>query len=52
MLPATVSDVAHVQVIRVDPEIFVLPPLGDAVAVVGGEAFRRAHYFDHQMGSS
>ena len=45
-LPAEVSYAAHVHVTRVDPEIFVPPAPGDPVAVVRGEAFRRALYFD------
>ncbi len=45
-LPADVSYVAHVQVTRVDPEVFVPPAPGDAVHVVRGEEFARALYFD------
>lgn len=45
-LPADVSYAAHVQVTRVDPEIFVPPAPGDVASVVRGEDFRRALYFD------
>lgn len=46
LLPADVSYAAHVQVTRVDPEIFVPPAPGDAVSVVRGAAFEKALYFD------
>src|SRR4051794_34141240 len=36
-LPADVSYAAHVQVTRVDPEIFVPPTPGDEVRIVRGE---------------
>lgn len=45
-LPADISYAAHVQVTRVEPEVFVPPAPGDAVSVVRGEEFRRALYFD------
>jgi DNA helicase HerA-like ATPase len=45
-LPVDVSYAAHVQVTRVDPEVFVPPHPGDAVRVVRGEEFQRALYFD------
>ena len=45
-LPADVSYAAHVQVTRVEPEVFVPPSPGEAVSVVRGEEFRRALYFD------
>jgi DNA helicase HerA-like ATPase len=45
-LPADVSYAAHVQVTRVEPEVFVPPSPGGPVEVVGGEEFRRALYFD------
>jgi uncharacterized protein len=45
-LPADVSYAAHVQVTRVEPEVFVPPDPGEAVSVVRGEEFRRALYFD------
>lgn len=45
-LPAEISYAAHVQVTRVDPEIFVPPAPGDPACAVRGEAFRRALYFD------
>src|SRR5207248_3660139 len=40
------SYAAHVQVTRVDPEIFVPPAPGDTVIAVRGEEFARALYFD------
>ena len=46
VMPADVSYAAHVQVTRLDPEIFVPPGPGDSVRVVRGEEFRRALYFD------
>jgi uncharacterized protein len=45
-LPADISYAAHVQVTRVEPELFVPPTPGDSVQVVRGEEFRRALYFD------
>jgi uncharacterized protein len=45
-LPADVSYAAHVQVTRVEPEVFVPPSPGAPVDVVHGEEFRRALYFD------
>ncbi len=45
-LPADVSYAAHVQVTRVEPEVFVPPSPGEAVSVVRDEEFRRALYFD------
>lgn len=45
-LPADVSYAAHVQVTRVEPEMFVPPGPGEAVSVVRDEEFRRALYFD------
>jgi DNA helicase HerA-like ATPase len=45
-LPVDVSYAAHVQVTRIEPEIFVPPHPGDAVEVVRGEEFQRALYFD------
>lgn len=45
-LPADVSYAAHVQVTRVEPEVFVPPGPGEAVSVVRDEEFRRALYFD------
>src|SRR5262249_52240032 len=44
--PVDVSYAAHVQVTRVDPEVFVPPHPGDAAEVVRGEDFQRALYFD------
>jgi DNA helicase HerA-like ATPase len=52
LLPADISYAAHVQVTRVDPEIFVPPAPGDAVAVVRGLAFEKALYFDRMERSS
>lgn len=45
-LPVDVSYAAHVQVTRIDPEVFVPPHPGDAVHVVQGAEFERALYFD------
>ena len=45
-LPADVSYAAHVQVTRVEPEVFVPPSPGNLVEVVRGEDFRKALYFD------
>ena len=45
-LPADVSYAAHVQVTRVEPEVFVPPSPGAPVDVVRGEEFRTALYFD------
>jgi DNA helicase HerA-like ATPase len=45
-LPADVSYAAHVQVTRVEPEVFVPPGPGEPVSVVHDEEFRRALYFD------
>lgn len=45
-LPADVSYAAHVQVTRIEPEVFVPPSPGEAVSVVRDEEFRRALYFD------
>jgi len=45
-LPADVSYAAHVQVTRVEPEVFVPPSPGAPVDVVRDEEFRRALYFD------
>jgi hypothetical protein len=45
-LPVEISCAAHVQVTRIDPEVFAPPSPGDAAAVVRGEQFQRALYFD------
>lgn len=45
-LPVDVSYAAHVQVTRIDPEVFVPPSPGDVVRVVRGEDFQRALYID------
>ena len=45
-LPVEVSYAAHVQVTRIDPEVFVPPDPGTEVQVVRGEAFQKALYFD------
>ncbi len=45
-LPVDVSYAAHVQVTRIDPEVFVPPHPGDRAEVVRGEDFQRALYFD------
>ena len=45
-LPVEVSYAAHIQVTRVDPEIFVPPHPGNQVRIVRGERFQRALYID------
>ena len=45
-MPVDVSYAAHVQVTRVDPEIFVPPHPGDEARIVRGAAFQQALYFD------
>ncbi len=45
-LPVDISYAAHVQVTRVDPEVFIPPHPGDAVRVVRGAEFQEALYFD------
>src|ERR1044071_572105 len=45
-LPVEVSYAAHVQVTRVDPEVFVPPHPGDTASVVRGAAFEHALSFD------
>jgi len=45
-LPVDTSYAAHVQVTRVDPEIFIPPQPGDRVRLVRGAEFERALYFD------
>jgi DNA helicase HerA-like ATPase len=45
-LPVDVSYAAHVQVTRVEPEVYVPPHPGDAAEVVRGAAFQRALSFD------
>ena len=45
-LPVDISYAAHVQVTRVDPEVFIPPNPGDAIRVVRGEEFQEALYFD------
>ncbi|MEO8360172.1 MAG: ATP-binding protein [Vicinamibacteria bacterium] len=45
-LPVEVSYAAHIQVTRVDPEIFVPPHPGNAVRIVRGEEFQRALFID------
>lgn len=45
-LPVEVSYAAHVQVTRIDPELFIPPHPGDRVMVVHGDDFERALYFD------
>ena len=46
ILPVDVSYAAHVQVTRIDPEVFVPPHPGSEVRIVGGEQFRRALFID------
>lgn len=45
-LPVQISYAAHVQVTRLDPEIFVPPQPGTEARVVRGEDFQRALSFD------
>jgi uncharacterized protein len=45
-LPVDISYAAHVQITRVDPEIFIPPHPGNRVRVVRGEEFQRALAFD------
>ena len=45
-LPVDVSYAAHVQVTRVDPEVFVPPHPGDEARLVVGAEFQQALYFD------
>lgn len=45
-LPVEVSYAAHIQVTRVDPEIFVPPQPGNEVRIVRGHEFRRALFID------
>ena len=42
-LPVDVSYAAHIQVTRVDPEIFVPPHPGNEVRIVRGEQFQRLY---------
>lgn len=45
-MPADISYAAHVQVTRIDPEIFIPPHPGNRAWVVRGEEFQKALYFD------
>ncbi len=45
-LPVEVSYAAHVQVTRIDPEVFTPPNPGTPAQVVRGEAYQKALYFD------
>jgi uncharacterized protein len=45
-LPVEVSYAAHIQVTRVDPEIFVPPQPGNEVRLVRGQEFQRALFID------
>ena len=45
-LPVQVSYAAHVQVTRLDPEVFVPPHPGTLAHIVHGEAYQKALYFD------
>ena len=45
-LPVEVSYAAHIQVTRVDPEIFVPPQPGNEVRIVHGQEFQRALFID------
>lgn len=46
LLPVEISYAAHVQVTRVDPEIFVPPQPGAEVRIVSGQEFQRALFID------
>jgi len=48
-LPVEVSYAAHVQVTRVDPEIFVPPQPGNEVRIVRGQEFQRALFMDRMQ---
>jgi hypothetical protein len=45
-LPVEVSYAAHVQVTRIDPEVFAPPHPGTEVRLLSGEAFQRALHVD------
>jgi uncharacterized protein len=45
-LPVEVSYAAHVQVTRLDPEVFIPPHPGSPACIVRGEAYQKALYFD------
>lgn len=45
-LPVETSYAAHVQVTRIDPEVFAPPEPGTAARIVRGEDFAKALYFD------
>jgi DNA helicase HerA-like ATPase len=45
-LPVETSYAAHVQVTRIDPEVFAPPQPGETASVVRGEAYQKALYFD------
>ncbi len=45
-LPVEVSYAAHIQVTRVDPEVFVPPHPGNEVRIVRGREFQRALFID------
>lgn len=45
-LPVEISYAAHIQVTRVDPEIFVPPQPGNHVRIVRGAEFQRALFID------
>lgn len=46
LLPVDTSYAAHVQVTRIEPEVFIPPQPGNAVRVLRGEEFQKALYFD------
>ncbi|MBI2374591.1 MAG: ATP-binding protein [Deltaproteobacteria bacterium] len=46
LLPAEVSHSAHVQVTRIEPEVFAPPEPGDPVRVVRGSDYQKALCFD------
>lgn len=47
--PADVSYAAHVQVTRIEPEVFMPPHPGNFARVVRGEDFQKALYFDKMV---
>lgn len=51
-LPVGVSYAAHVQVTRLDPEVFVPPHPGTPAQGVRGEAYQKALWFDRFSGHS
>jgi uncharacterized protein len=46
LMPASISYAAHVQVTRIDPEVFIPPHPGARACVVRGVEYQKALYFD------